>query len=155
MLDSLDMDTFAIVTCMLRDSKGSTIRKLTKYGLTSSTSAYKAQVVEAGHLVLHNTWGIPELSWIILIIPSHYCDHRPISNLSQGHHLRREQWCTVLHRACVHMQDALFCSFFRQFLWVLIIISKIYANVHIYADLIWKEIYELIIIINNTICYYY
>lgn len=138
-------------------------QNLSKYfskgGLTSSASAHKAQIVEAGHLVLHNTWSIPELSWIILIIPSHYCDHRPIRNLSQGHHLRREQWCNVLHCACAHMQDALFSSFLRQFLWVQLIISKIYANncinVHIYADLMWKEIYEWIIIINNIICYYY
>lgn len=123
-------------------------QNLSKYfskgGLTSSASAHKAQIVEAGHLVLHNTWSIPELSWIILIIPSHYCDHRPIRNLSQGHHLRREQWCNIFQR-CV-------CAYARHSDQQLLqtvpvssdyLIARFHANnciyMHIYAGLMWKE----------------
>lgn len=56
--------------------------------LTSSAPAHEAEVVEAGHLVLHHRGGVPQLGRVVLVVPGHHGDQGPVRNVAEGHDLR-------------------------------------------------------------------
>lgn len=60
-------------------------------GLTSATAPHEAKVVETCYLVLHHTWGVPQLCGVVLIVPCHYRDNGPIRYVSESHHLLEKQ----------------------------------------------------------------
>lgn len=55
--------------------------------LTSSAAAHEAEVVEAGHLVLHHARGVAQLGRVVLVVARHHRHHRPVGYVSQGDHL--------------------------------------------------------------------
>lgn len=70
--------------------------------LTSSTPAYEAQVVKAGHLVLHHRRGVPQLGRVVLVVSGHHRDQSPVGHVTKSHDLhagesRRELWVTEPH----------------------------------------------------------
>lgn len=56
--------------------------------LTSPTAAHEAEVVEPGHLVLHDSRGIAQLSRVVLIVACHHSHYRSIWHVPQRYHLR-------------------------------------------------------------------
>lgn len=58
--------------------------------LTSPAAAHEAEVVEPGHLVLHDSGSVAQLGGVILVIARHHRHHRSIRNIPQCHHLRKE-----------------------------------------------------------------
>lgn len=55
---------------------------------TSSTPAHEAQVVEAGHLVLHHGRGVPQLGRVVLVVPGHHRHQGPVGHIPKSHHLQ-------------------------------------------------------------------
>ena len=55
---------------------------------TSTWPAYKSEVIEFGHMVLHHSRGISKLTTIVFVIPC--CDghHSPVVNIIQGNNLK-------------------------------------------------------------------
>lgn len=63
--------------------------------LTSSTSANKSQIIELGHLVLHDGAGVAQLSAPVLIIARPDGDQRAVGDLAQGDHFEGHRKCLV------------------------------------------------------------
>lgn len=59
--------------------------------LTSSTPAHEAQVVEAGHLVLHHGRGVPQLGRVVLVVSGHHRDQGPVGHITKSHDLQAGQ----------------------------------------------------------------
>lgn len=69
---------------------------------TSSTPAHEAQVVEAGHLVLHHGRGVPQLGRVVLVVSGHHRDQSAVGHVTKSHDLhagqsRRLVWVTEPH----------------------------------------------------------
>lgn len=60
--------------------------------LTSSAPAHEAQVVEAGHLVLHHGRRVPQLGRVVLVVPGHHRDQGPVGHVPESHHLHHTRW---------------------------------------------------------------
>lgn len=92
-------------------------------GLTSATAPHEAKVVETCYLVLHHTWGVPQLCGVVLIVPCHNRDNGPIRYVAESNHLLEPQqsrgggggvrycasksyshnpWCEMLNRSLSH-----------------------------------------------------
>lgn len=58
---------------------------------TSSAPPNEAQVVEAGHLVLHHGGSVPQLGRVVLVVPGHDGDQSTIRDITEGHNLCGEK----------------------------------------------------------------
>lgn len=59
--------------------------------LTSAAAAHESQIVELGHLVLHEGGAVPQLGAIVLVVSGAYGDDRAVRHLTQRDHLERDR----------------------------------------------------------------
>ena len=70
--------------------------------LTPSAPADEPEVVELGHLILHEGRRVPELGAAVLVVTRAHGHHRAVADLAEGHHLERHRQSLV--RAPVRRQ---------------------------------------------------
>lgn len=75
---------------------GGNLDQRSEVTLTSPAAAHEAEVVEARHLVLHHTRGVPQLSRVVLVVACHHRDHRPVGYVPQSDHLSEPQTAGIL-----------------------------------------------------------
>ena len=59
--------------------------------LTSSAPSDEPQVVELGHLVLHDGAAVPQLRTEVLVVAGPHRDHGAVPHVAQRHHLERHR----------------------------------------------------------------
>ena len=59
------------------------------FSLTSSRPADEPEIVELGHLVLHDGRAVPQLGAVVLVVARSQCDYRPVRHVAQRDHLER------------------------------------------------------------------